>query len=255
MRHGPAFRRPFLRTTRHQMRPRLQIHSHRLVLLGAPGVGKGTQAELLSERLGARHVSTGDIFRAAKLLKDPELTPTMAKALEYMQRGELVPDEIVLSLLMERGHRLRAGGGFLLDGFPRTTAQAEALEERLAQNGVELEAVLNYELPIEKIISRLNGRRVCPNCKAVYHVETRPPRVPGICDICGSALTQREDDRPEAVRVRMEVYERNTVPLVEFYRRKGLLVPISAEGTPEEIFERTIAALAKRRYAAGKVRA
>lgn len=233
----------------------LQAHPPRLVLLGAPGVGKGTQAELLSERLGARHVSTGDIFRTAKMLERRELTPTMAKALEYMQRGELVPDEIVLRILVERGHRLRYGGGFLLDGFPRTTAQAQALDECLVQNGIKLEAVLNYELPIEKVISRLSGRRTCPNCRAVYHVQTRPPKVKRICDLCGSALYQREDDRPEAVRVRMESYEKNTVPLAEFYRHKGLLVPISAEGTPEQIFKRTIASLETRQNAPRKVRA
>lgn len=249
-----GFRRPFLRTTRRQIISRVQAHPHRLVLLGAPGVGKGTQAELLSERLGARHVSTGDIFRAAKLLKDRELTPTMMKALEYMQRGELVPDEIVLELLVERSSRLRSSGGFILDGFPRTIAQAEALDACLAQNEIELEAVLDYELPMEKIVSRLSGRRTCPNCKAVYHLETRPPRVEGICDICGSALYQREDDRPEAVRVRMAAYESNTVPLVEFYRRKKLLVAISAEGTPEEICERTMAALEKRWNGARRVR-
>jgi adenylate kinase len=231
-----------------------QTDPHRLVFLGPPGVGKGTQAELLSHRLGARHVSTGDIFREAKTLKDYERTPTITKALEYMQRGELIPDDIMLGLLLERGHRLRSGGGFLLDGFPRTTAQAHALDECLAQNDIKLEAVLNYEFPMDRIISRLSGRRSCPNCKAVYHTETRPPRVQGICDICGTALYQREDDRPEAVRVRMDVYNKSTVPLVEFYRRRGLLVPISAEGTPEEIFERTIAALEKRQAASRRIR-
>ena len=230
-----------------------ELKPHRLVLLGAPGVGKGTQAELLSERLSARHISTGDLFRAAKALKEEDRTPAMMKALEYMQRGELVPDEIMLGLLKERGHRL-CFGGFILDGFPRTIAQAQALEEFLAGNEIKLEAVLNYELAIEKIISRLSGRRTCPNCKAVYHVEARPPRVQGICDICGAALYQREDDRPEAVRVRMDAYEKSTVPLAEFYRRKGLLMPISAEGTPEEIFERTIAALERRQNAPSEVR-
>ena len=234
---------------------RVQANPPRLVLLGAPGVGKGTQGELLAERLGARHVSTGDMFRAAKTLEESERTPIMAKAVEYMQRGELVPDDIMLGLLVERGHRLRSSGGFILDGFPRTTAQAQALDECLKHNETELDAVLDYELPIEKIISRLSGRRTCPNCKAVYHMETRPPKVQGICDICGAALEQREDDRPEAVRVRMDAYKKSTVPLVEFYRRKGLLVPISAEGTPEEIFGRTISALAKRRYESHKVRA
>jgi adenylate kinase len=235
------------------VRAQPQAHPHRLVLLGAPGVGKGTQAELLSARLGACHLSTGDIFRSAKTLRECELTPTMSKALEYMRRGDLVPDEIVLGLIAERGKCLPCGGGFLLDGFPRTVAQAEALDERLKQKEITLEAVLSYELPLEKIISRLSGRRTCPNCKAVYHVETRPPKMKGICDNCGTALYQREDDRPEAVRVRMDVYEKSTAPLTEFYRGKGLLVTVSAEGTPEEIFDRTMIALQRRQNLASKI--
>ena len=225
-----------------------QIHPHRLVLLGAPGVGKGTQAELLSSRLGACHLSTGDIFRTAKSLSDCERTPTMTRALEYMRRGDLVPDEIVLGLVTERSNCLRCGGGFLLDGFPRTVAQAEALQECLIENQIQLEAVLSYDLPLEQVVSRLSGRRTCPACKAVYHVETRPPKMKGICDACGSALYQREDDRPESVRVRMDVYEKSTSPLTDFYRRNDLLVSISAAGTPEEIFDRSIFALKKRQY-------
>jgi adenylate kinase len=223
------------------------VRPYRLVLLGAPGAGKGTQAELLSARFGARHVSTGDIFRSAKTLSDSERTPSMNRALEYMQRGELVPDDIMLGLLVERSGRLRAENGFLLDGFPRTVAQAEELERCLARNDIQLEAALNYELPLAKIIVRLGGRRVCPNCKAVYQIEARPPKVSGICDFCGSRLFQREDDRPESIRVRMDAYKKSTTSLTRFYRRKGLLVNISAEGTPEEIFERTILALQQRR--------
>jgi adenylate kinase len=232
--------------------PESQAHPHRLVLLGAPGVGKGTQAELLSTRLGACHLSTGDIFRSLKTLNECERTPTMNRALEYMRRGELVPDEIVLGLVAERGQCLRCGGGFLLDGFPRTVAQAEALDKALARNDMQLEAVLDYELPLSKIVARLSGRRTCPNCKAVYHVETLPPKVSNICDICGSTLYQREDDRPESVRVRMDVYKKSTAPLTKLYRGKGLLITISAEGTPEEIFERTILALQKRQGQVGK---
>ncbi len=224
-----------------------QVQPHHLVLLGAPGVGKGTQAELLSTRLDACHLSTGDIFRSLKTLSDSERTPTMTRALEYMRRGELVPDEIVLGLVAERGRNLlRSGGGFLLDGFPRTVAQAEALDTALARHNIQLEAVLEYELPIGKIVARLSGRRICPNCHAVYHIEAHPPKVSGICDICGATLYQREDDRPEAVHVRMEVYKKSTAPPIEFYRNEGLLVAISAEGTPEEVFERTILALKQR---------
>jgi adenylate kinase len=223
--------------------PGEQAHPHRLVLLGAPGVGKGTQAELLSERLGACHLSTGDIFRAAKTLDACERTPTMSRALDCMLRGELVPDEIVLGLVSERAGCLRCRGGFLLDGFPRTVAQAEALDKVLAEQKVEIEAVLSYDMPLEKIVARLSGRRTCSLCKAVFHVQSRPPKKEGVCDHCGAALLQREDDRPESVRVRMDAYEKSTSPLANFYRNKGLLVSIVAEGSPEDIFERTLTAL------------
>ena len=223
--------------------PPEQTRPHRLVLLGAPGVGKGTQAELLSQRLGACQLSTGDLFRAAKTLDACERTPTMSKALEYMVRGDLVPDEIVLGLVSERAGCLRCRGGFLLDGFPRTVAQAEALEKILIDQRVALEAVLSYELPLETIVARLSGRRTCSQCKAVFHTVNRPPKKAGVCDHCGAPLIQREDDRPESVRVRMDAYQKSTSPLADFYRRKGLLVSISAEGTPEEIFQRTLKAL------------
>ena len=215
----------------------------RLVLLGAPGVGKGTQAELLCASLGACHLSTGDIFRAAKALAAHQRSAAMTEALGYMRRGELVPDEIVLALVTERVDCLRCECGFLLDGFPRTVAQAEALEQLLRGQKLKLDAVLSYELPLEKVVSRLSGRRTCPGCKAVFHVEARPPKVEGVCDHCGGKLYQREDDQPESIRVRMEAYERSTAPLASFYRRKNLLVPISAEGSPEEIFARSLQAL------------
>ena len=216
---------------------------HRLVLLGAPGVGKGTQAELLCANLGACQLSTGDIFRAAKALDPTDRTPALTAALDYMRRGDLVPDETVLALVAERMGCLRCEGGFLLDGFPRTVAQAEALEKLLAGEKLMLDAVLSYDLPLEMVVSRLSGRRTCPNCKAVFHVEARPPKVAGVCDHCGGRLYQREDDRPESIRVRMEAYERSTAPLANFYRQRKLLLSIPAEGTPEEIFKRTLDAL------------
>jgi len=217
--------------------------AYRLVLLGAPGVGKGTQAELLCAQLGTCHLSTGDIFRAAKTLDPSERTPALTAALEYMRRGELVPDDTVLALVKERIGCLRCEGGFLLDGFPRTVAQARALEELLREQNLKLDAVLSYELPLEKIIARLTGRRTCARCKAVFHVQTRPPKREGICDHCGGELYQREDDRPESIRVRMEAYEKSTAPLADFYRTRGLLVPIEAEGSPEDICQRSLAAL------------
>jgi adenylate kinase len=211
----------------------------RLVLLGAPGVGKGTQAELLSERLGACQLSTGDVFRAAKCLAEGDRSPSLEAALHYMVRGDLVPDETVLGIVQERVRCLRCCGGFLLDGFPRTVAQAEALEVLLKKENVPLTAVLNYELPIDQVVARLSGRRTCSKCKAVFHVTNMPPRVKDICDHCGAKLLQREDDRPESVRVRMEAYEKSTRPLIDFYQKRGLLVSIKAEGSPEEIYQRT----------------
>ncbi len=220
-----------------QQRPR------RLVLLGAPGVGKGTQAELLAASLGACHLSTGDIFRAAKGLDACDRTPALSAAIEHMKRGELVPDKTVLALVTERLRCLRCEGGFLLDGFPRTVAQAEALENLLQSQALKLDAVISYDLPLEQIVSRLSGRRTCPDCKSVFHVEARPPRTEGLCDHCGGKLYQREDDRPESIRVRMHAYETSTAPLADFYQRRKLLTAIPADGAPEDIFQRTLHAL------------
>lgn len=223
--------------------PEPQEKPYRLVLLGPPGVGKGTEAELLCERLGTCHLSTGDIFRAAQCLAEGERSPALDAALDYMRRGDLVPDTTVLDLVRERVRCLRCAGGFLLDGFPRTVAQAEALDALLKQEKIRLDAALNYELPIEQIVSRLGGRRTCVGCKAVFHVTARPPRIAGVCDHCGGKLVQREDDRPEAVRLRMDVYEKSTKPLADYYRERGLLVTISADGGPEAVLKRTLEAL------------
>ena len=220
-----------------------RTHPRRLVLLGAPGVGKGTQAELLADHVGACHLSTGDIFRCAKGAAACELTPALTAAVECMRRGELVPDSTVLALVAERISCLRCEGGFLLDGFPRTVAQAEALEKLLQKHGLQLDAVLSYELPLDQIVARLSGRRTCPNCKAVFHVEARPPKVPGLCDHCSGTLYQREDDRPESIRVRMQAYETSTAPLADFYRQRNLLIAVPAEGTPVDIFQRSLRAL------------
>ncbi len=216
---------------------------YRLVLLGAPGAGKGTQAELLHERLGCCQLSTGDVFRTAKTLSACDRTPALSEASEFMRRGELVPDTTVLAVVRERARCLECCGGFLLDGFPRTVAQAEALAELFNEHQVTPGAVIYYEMPLEKIVARLSGRRTCPACKAVFHVTTRPPQTADVCDHCSGQLVQREDDRPEAVRVRMEAYERSTAPLMDYYRQRGLLLTINAEGSPEEIFQRTLTAL------------
>ncbi len=218
-------------------------HPWKLALLGAPGVGKGTQASLLSQRLGSCHLSTGDVFRAAKTLRPMDLTPALSVALDCMRRGDLVSDETVLGLIQERLRCLHCGGGFLLDGFPRTVHQAQSLEKLLRQEGLALDAVIDYEMEIDEIVARLAGRRSCPGCKAVYHVTDLPPRSEGICDGCGRQLVQREDDRPEAIRVRMKVYQDSTAPLVTFYRDKGLLITINAKGSAEQICQRTVGAL------------
>jgi adenylate kinase len=215
----------------------------RLVLLGAPGVGKGTQAELLSQRFGSCHLSTGDVFRAAKCLTDGERSPALDHALGFMRRGELVPDEIVLDMVGERARCLRCRGGFLLDGFPRTVAQAEALGRLLLREKLSLTAVLNYELAEEEIVARISGRRTCSGCKAVFHVKALRPKVEGVCDHCGGKLIQREDDRPESVRVRLQAYEKSTRPLIDFYKKQRLLVSIAAENTPDETFRRTMTML------------
>lgn len=211
----------------------------RIVLLGAPGIGKGTQADLLCERLGTCHLSTGDVFRTAKCLTEQEQTSSMKEALKFMRQGALVPDETVLGLIRDRLRCLNCSGGFLLDGFPRTVAQAEALEKILAAENINLTGVFNYELPIERVVARISGRRTCSGCKAVYHIATMPPKVTDVCDRCGASLFQREDDRPESVEVRMKAYATSTRPLIDFYQQRGLLVTISAEGTPEEIYQRT----------------
>jgi len=217
----------------------------RLILLGAPGVGKGTQADLLRRRLGACHLSSGDVFRAAASSKC-ESSPAMAAALGYMRRGELVPDVTVWEMVRERSGCLHCQGGFILDGFPRTLTQAESLQQLMEDEKLDLDAVVNYELPIGEIVDRLSGRRTCEQCKAVYHVTQQPSRLEGICNRCGGRLFQREDDRPESVSVRMQAYEQSTAPLIEFYRNLELLLPIAATGSPEEICERTIKILSQK---------
>ncbi len=217
----------------------------RLILLGAPGVGKGTQASLLRERLGACHLSTGDVFRAAGKRDGCAPSPAMAAALGFIRRGELVPDSTVWEMVRERSQCLHCRAGFILDGFPRTLVQAESLKKLMVEEKLSLDAVVNYELPLAEIVERLSGRRTCENCKAVYHVTRQPSQTAGVCDHCGARLLQREDDRPESVVVRMETYERSTAPLIEFYRNLGLLLPVAATGSPDEICIRTLANLQK----------
>jgi adenylate kinase len=228
-----------------EMRP-MNGSPWRLVLLGAPGVGKGTQADLLHQHLQACHLSTGDLFRAASKQKESEQSPAMRAAMEHMRRGELVPDSTVWEMVHERACCIRCNNGFVLDGFPRTLGQAQSLKQLMEGERIPLNAVINYDLPLAEIVARLSGRRTCEKCKAVYHITGNPPQKEGVCDRCQSRLFQREDDRPESITVRMAAYERSTAPLIEFYRGHGLLVTITAVGSPEQICARTIEALQAR---------
>ena len=226
--------------------PEAFAQSWRLVLLGAPGVGKGTQAELLTKKLRACHLSTGDVFRAASKSAH-ELSPAMKIATEHMRRGELVPDATVWQMICERIECLRCAGGFILDGFPRTLAQAELLTSLLNKEGLQLDAVVSYELPEAEVIARLSGRRTCKQCRTAFHITDRPPQLAGICDRCGGGLFQRDDDQPESIKVRIAAYKQQTAPLIDFYGRAGILVQVAANGTPEEICARTLTGLTGKR--------
>lgn len=219
--------------------PLMRLRPWRLVLLGAPGVGKGTQAQLLGGRLSACHLSTGDVFRAARRETECAVSPAMTAALEAMRKGELIADDIVWDVVRERCSCLRCQGGFLLDGFPRTLGQAQRLQALLSDERIVLDAVVNYELPIQEVVRRLSGRRTCPQCKTIFHLTAQPPKVEGVCDQCGVGLFQRDDDRPDAIATRMSAYQQCTQPLIDFYRGLDLLVTIQAKGTPAEICDRT----------------
>jgi len=202
-----------------------------LVLLGPPGAGKGTQAKRLVVRFGVPQISTGDILRQA--VKDG--SPLGKKAGPLMASGKLVPDDLVLGIVQERLQKPDAADGFILDGFPRTVPQAEALDAVLKSNGKALDAVVSLEVPIDTLVERISGRRSCPKDGAIYHVVQNPPRRDGICDLCGSDLVQREDDREDRVRTRMEAYAAQTAPLKDFYARRGLLRVVDGVGAPEAI--------------------
>ena len=211
----------------------------RLILLGLPGAGKGTQANVLAGQKGLLHVSTGDMFREAAA----EGTELGKQAQEYMSAGKLVPDEVTIGMLLERIAKPDAQVGLMLDGFPRTIAQAEALDRALAEQGSQIDAVLYIKVPEDELMERLTGRWSCPQCGAIYHTQTKPPKTDKVCDECGSALTQRADDQPETVKARLDVNREWTEQLAEFYGAQGKLHEIDGTGSPESITQRLLDAL------------
>lgn len=213
----------------------------RLVLVGPPGAGKGTQAQFLSLHFAIPHISTGDIFRAN--LKDG--TPLGLEAKGYMDRGELVPDSVTNEMVRDRLTKDDLANGFLLDGFPRNVAQAEVLRAILADKKTPLDAVLELAVDTAEIVLRLSGRRVCRNCGKVWHLEFDKSSNPSVCDICQGELYQRDDDKEEVVTRRLEVYQEQTAPIIAFYRTEGLLITISAVGSVSDITDRAISALSR----------
>ena len=198
----------------------------KLILLGAPGAGKGTQADIIKQKLGIPTISTGNILRAA--VKNG--TPTGLKAKAFMDAGKLVPDEVIIGVITERLQESDCANGYILDGVPRTIAQAEALE----QAGIRFDAVVALEVPDQRIVDRMGGRRVCEHCGASYHVVHIPPKTEGVCDVCGGKLVQRKDDSPETVLHRLEVYHKETEPLKGFYEARGVLKTVDDLPTVEE---------------------
>ncbi|MBL1105622.1 adenylate kinase [Streptomyces sp. 5-8] len=212
----------------------------RIVLVGPPGAGKGTQAVRLAEKLHIPHISTGDLFRA-NISQQTELGK-LAKS--YMDAGNLVPDEVTIAMAKDRMEQADAENGFLLDGFPRNVSQAEALDQLLQTEGITLDAVLDLEVPEDEVVKRIAGRRICRNDSShVFHVSYNAPKQEGVCDVCGGELYQRDDDREETVRTRLEVYHTQTEPIIDYYKSQGLVVTISSLGPVAEITERALEAL------------
>ncbi|WP_088006770.1 adenylate kinase [Indiicoccus explosivorum] len=203
-----------------------------IVLMGLPGAGKGTQADKIIEKYDIPHISTGDMFRAAM----KEETELGLKAKSFMDKGELVPDEVTIGIVRERLSKPDCEKGFLLDGFPRTVPQAEALEALLAEMGRRVEHVVNIQVDQDELVTRLTGRRICQQCGATYHVVFNPPKVEGICDRDGGTLYQRADDNPETVKNRLEVNIQQTQPLLDFYASKGVLANINGQQDIQEVF-------------------
>ena len=211
----------------------------KIIMLGAPGAGKGTQAKMIAEKYSIPHISTGDIFRA-NIKNGTELG---REAKKYMDQGLLVPDELTVKILLDRVAQPDCEKGYVLDGFPRNIPQAEVLDRALSEQGDRIDYAIDVEVPDENIIRRMGGRRACLNCGATYHMEHIPPKTEGICDVCGSKLVLRDDDKAETVKNRLEVYHQQTQPLIDFYRAKGVLKSVDGTVDMEDVFAAITAVL------------
>lgn len=211
----------------------------KLIMLGAPGAGKGTQAKKIAEKYQIPHISTGDIFRA-NIKGGTELG---MKAKSYMDQGGLVPDDITIGMLLNRIHEADCAGGYVLDGFPRTIPQAESLTKALSEMGESMDYAVDVDVPDENIVSRMAGRRACLACGATYHIVYNPPKQEGVCDVCGEKLVLRDDDKPETVQKRLGVYHEQTQPLIEYYGKAGILVTVDGTKDLNEVFKDIVAVL------------
>ena len=211
----------------------------KIIMLGAPGAGKGTQAIMIAEKYGVPHVSTGDIFRAN--IKNN--TPLGVEAKKYMDAGQLVPDELTVKILLDRVAKDDCKNGYVLDGFPRTIPQAEVLENALKELDDKIDFAINVDVPDENIIRRMGGRRACLKCGATYHIEHVPPKKEGICDTCGSELVLRDDDKPETVKERLNVYHKQTQPLIDYYNKKNIMKSVCGTKDVNDVFADIVAIL------------
>ena len=213
----------------------------KIIMLGAPGAGKGTHAKKIAAQYSIPHISTGDIFRA-NIKNNTELGQ---KAKTYMDKGELVPDSLVVDLIMDRFKEADCANGYVLDGFPRTIPQAEALDNALKANGEKVDFAINVEVPDENIINRMSGRRACVGCGATYHIKYNPTKVEGVCDACGEKLILRDDDKPETVKNRLSVYHEQTQPLIDYYNKAGVLAEVDGTKDMEDVFKDIVNILGK----------
>ena len=211
----------------------------KIIMLGAPGAGKGTQAKMIADKYGVPHVSTGDIFRA-NIKNGTELG---MEAKKYMDQGLLVPDELTVKILLDRVSQPDCKNGYVLDGFPRTIPQAEVLDKALVELGESIDYAIDVDVPDENIVKRMSGRRACVSCGATYHVVHVPPKKEGICDRCGSELILRDDDKPETVKNRLDVYHKQTQPLIDFYTKKGVLKTVDGTVDMQDVFKAIVAIL------------